>query len=237
MEITIICIAGLFAAALSTLTGFGSAMIMIPTLTLFINIKDAIIISAFFHFLNNLSKYLALRKHLEIKFFLNYGLASFMAVGIGALIFKTINVAWLVKIFAVFLIAFSIYSFLKPKFKIPERNSFLIGGGILSGLMTGLLGLGGAIRSMFLINTSMTKRAFIATTACIAIVNDIVRISVYSASGALKKEYYLYIIPFIAVSFIGVYLGKKILIKIPEIWVKRIVFSALFFVGIKMFVL
>lgn len=68
---------------------------------------------------------------------------------------------------------------LKPKcFVRPTKSSVLVGGG-LSGLLAGLIGLGGAIKSMFLTTFNLPKEVYVGTFALIAFVIDLVRIPTY----------------------------------------------------------
>lgn len=61
-------------------------------------------------------------------------------------------------------------------------------GGILSGFFGGLSGHQGAFRCAFLLQTGLTTNPFIATTAAIASLVDLTRLSVYGLSTLYIKE-------------------------------------------------
>ena len=82
-------------------------------------------------------------------------------------------------------------------------------GGALSGLLAGIIGVGGAVRSMFLISFGMPKEVYIATSALIALVIDCVRIPVYYSSIGLPYEPLLFL-SLILIAYIGVKIGKKL---------------------------
>jgi hypothetical protein len=87
---------------------------------------------------------------------------------------------------------------------------------------------------MGLISTKIKKEAYIATSAAIAVVVDITRISVYVFNSSLDARYYWYIAPLIVIAFLGTSLGVKLLIRLPETVVKRSVLILLILVGIRM---
>lgn len=87
---------------------------------------------------------------------------------------------------------------------------------------------------MVLVSTKIEKEVYIATSAAIAVVVDVSRISVYLASGSLEPQYYWYIVPLIAIAFIGTRVGIRLLKQLPRQVVKRAVLVLLMLVGLKM---
>jgi uncharacterized membrane protein YfcA len=95
------------------------------------------------------------------------------------------------------------------------RTNLYIGGGI-SGFLAGLVGTGGAIRGLVLSAFNLEKEIFIATSAMIDMGVDSTRAMVYVFNGYFKLEH-LILIPFlIIISFLGTYIGKIMVKKIPE---------------------
>ena len=94
--------------------------------------------------------------------------------------------------------------------------------------------MGSAIRSMFLISARLRKEGYVATSAAIAVIIDITRLSVYVFNGSLDIEYYWYIIPLIIIAFAGTTLGIKLLDKFSGMMVRRLVLIFLILVGINM---
>lgn len=235
MDFIFIIIIAFVAAMIATLTGFGSATILTPFVAMVIDIKAAIVLVAFFHFANNVSKFVLMRKSINLRLVLVYGIPSVISALIGAWIFASIDVDLITIFFSIFLISFSIYSLFRPKFHIPEKDIILTIGGLISGLTSGLIGVGGAIRSMFLISTFLKKEAYIATASAIAIMVDISRISVYISQGALYQSHIFWIIPLVVMAFLGVITGRRFLRRLHEEVVRKAVLVALLLVGIKMF--
>lgn len=119
MEELVLLIA-FIGAFVSTIAGFGSATILIPFISLIIDIKSAIVLTAIFHLANNLSKLGLMRKSVNSHLFIVYGLPSVVTALFGAWIFGRADTAIIGIMFAIFLIVFSIYSLNRPKFRIPS---------------------------------------------------------------------------------------------------------------------
>jgi len=234
MEIGFVLIIAFAAAMIATTTGFGSATILTPFVAMVIDIKAAIVLVAFFHFANNLSKFTLMRKSINLRLVFVYGLPSVISALVGAWIFGSIDVSLITIFFSIFLVTFSLYSLFRPKLRIPEKDSILAIGGLISGLTSGLIGVGGAVRSMFLISTFLKKEAYIATAAAIAIMVDVSRISMYVYRGALYQSHTFWIIPLVIVAFLGVFTGRRLLRRLNEATVRKWVLVALLLVGIKM---
>jgi hypothetical protein len=72
-------------------------------------------------------------------------------------------------------------------FIIKTHRSVVITGGGISGLITGLVGTGGALRATFLTGFNLEKTKYIATAVVIALGTDVPRIPVYLFQGFLLQ--------------------------------------------------
>jgi hypothetical protein len=201
MEQLLVGVAALVAAGLTFFSGFGLGTVLLPVFVLFMPTPAAIAGVAIVHLLNNLLKLGLVRKHVERRALLLFGLPAFAAAFMGALaldaldgleplgrtsagsidlVFTPANV-----VIGLLLVVLG----LQELFYAPRRGSvsdrFLPVGGALSGFIGGLSGLQGALRSAFLIRSGMGAAPFIATGAAIALLVDASRIAVYSARGLL----------------------------------------------------
>jgi uncharacterized membrane protein YfcA len=106
-------------------------------------------------------------------------------------------------------------------------------GGVLSGFFGGISGHQGAFRSAFLTKTDLTKDQFLGTSNAIALIIDVSRISVYSASlnftqlSGIKGV----LLTGIVFAFIGTYFGKKMIQKTTLNGIKRVVGICLLVLG------
>jgi uncharacterized membrane protein YfcA len=125
------------------------------------------------------------------------------------------------------------YSLLNPKFALKKTRTNAVVGGSASGLLAGLMGLGGAIRSTFLISFNLPKEAYVVTSAMIAVVIDLTRIPTYLMTKVVQESSYYFLIVFLIVSaYLGVRTGKVLLKRIKQDTFRSIVLGALLLVGI-----
>ncbi len=241
MEYILIPIVALLASALTFFSGFGLGTLLLPAFALFFPVDVAIALTAIVHFLNNGFKYFLVKKHINWKIALQFGLPALVFSFIGAFLLDKITHANILteytlndKIFqvtlmkiivAVLLIFFALFELI-PKLKnlqFPEK--YLPIGGVLSGFFGGLSGHQGALRSAFLTKVGLSKEAFIATGVIIACMIDLSRMSVYFTNISKVKDglnINLICIATLA-AFIGVYFGNKLVKKITINTIQKIV--------------
>lgn len=228
-------VASFFAAGCATLAGFGSSTLLIPIAIMFMPLRQAVFLVACFHLFNNIFKVKAFHAHIDRRIALLFGIPSILMSFAGAILISTLPVEAVKVSIAVFLLGFVIYSWARPHFKFSNNTPNAIIGGASSGFLAGLIGMGGAIRGMFLVAFDLPKTVYIGTSAIIAFVIDCVRVPTYIITGAVGDSSGLLLIPFLIISaFLGVRVGKRYLERIEQATFKRIVLAALFIVAIKL---
>lgn len=241
MEYILIPIVALLASALTFFSGFGLGTLLLPAFALFFPVDVAIALTAIVHFLNNAFKLLLVKKQINWKIALRFGLPALLFSFLGAFLLDKITNAnilteyslnnkvfqvTLMKIIVAFLLIFFALFELIPKLKnlqFPEK--YLPIGGVLSGSFGGLSGHQGALRSAFLTKVGLSKEAFIATGVIIACMIDVSRMSVYFTNISKVKDSLNFNLIFVATlaAFIGVYFGNKLVKKITINTIQKIV--------------
>ena len=241
MEYILIPIVALLASVLTFFSGFGLGTLLLPAFALFFPVDVAIALTAIVHFFNNAFKFILVKKHINWKITLQFGLPALLFSFLGAFLLDKITNAnilteyslnhkvfqiTLMKIIVAFLLIFFALFELIPKLKnlqFPEK--YLPIGGILSGFFGGLSGHQGALRSAFLTKVGLSKEAFIATGVIIACMIDVSRMSVYFTNISKVKDSLNFNLIFVATlaAFIGVYFGNKLVKKITINTIQKIV--------------
>lgn len=236
-DYAIFLVASFLAAAGATLAGFGSSALLIPVAFSFFDLRTAIFLVACFHLFNNLFKIRLFWEKIDFRTFFLFGIPSICFAFGGAALIAVLPLDLIGKILAVFLIVYAVYSLFKPRLAIKKSRWTAILGGSLSGFFAGLIGLGGAIRSSFLVVFDFPKEVYVATSAMIAVVIDLARIPTYILTGSIQASYELFLIPLLIVSaYFGVRLGKTLLGRIDQQTFRRIVAIALLLVSIKLLI-
>ncbi len=237
LEQGLFLVASYFAAVAATIAGFGSSTLLIPVAFVFMDIKTAVFVVAVFHLINNLFKIRMFWKQINFQIFVLFGIPSIFLAFTGAVLISILPVDVISKVLAAFLIIYAIYSFLKPKFSLKKSKIMAVIGGSLSGLLAGLIGLGGAVRGAFLLAFNLAKETYVGTSAMIATVIDLTRIPTYIVTKMVQDTSFYILIPFLIISaYFGVRTGKILLTKINQDTFRRIVAVALLLVGIKILI-
>src|SRR3989338_5592002 len=209
-------ISAFIAEIVGTMIGFGSSTLFLPLALFFVDFKTALILVAFFHIFGNLGRITFFRHGLDKRLLLIFGVPSIILTILGALLVNYIPQDLLKLCLGIFLLIFAIVSFIKPSFKFRASKKNAVIGGSVSGFLAGLIGTGGALRSVFLTSFNTRKNVYIATAAAIAIAVDITRIPIYFKSGFLEPKFYASLPILFVIAIAGSYLGKKIVDKIQQ---------------------
>ena len=225
----------LLTSVITLFTGFGVGTIMMPVMALFFDVKVAIFLAAIVHFFNNISRILLYRRNLRLDILLRFGVVSIAGAFLGSFAQLYLQSAWLKTGVGIFLCLFAMVSLLPFPIRWKFPPAVDVAGGFLSGLIGGLIGNQGAIRSLYLLNYRLDKQELIASAAMIAVVIDATRIPVYAVSnyGYLRENLTLMLLVILA-SIVGTMIGGRILPKVSYEFFRRIILVAVLGLGIMM---
>src|SRR3989344_5353070 len=217
-----------------TIAGFGSSTVFLPLALLFFDFKTALVLVALLHIFGNIGRISFFRHGLDKRILLIFGVPSVVLTLIGALLITYISQNTLKGILGMFLVIYAGISFWKENLKIkPSMLNSILGGG-LSGFLAGLIGTGGALRGAFLTAFGLPKERYIATAAAIALAVDATRIPVYLGQGFLPNRYYWYLPILFIVALAGAYTGRRIVERIGQKRLGKVVLMAILIAGIKL---
>ncbi|MDI9310379.1 MAG: sulfite exporter TauE/SafE family protein [Limnohabitans sp.] len=222
----------LLSEIVGTVGGFGSSMLFVPIAGYFLDFHSVLGVTALYHLSSNISKIYFFREGFDKKLVINMGITSVIFVIIGAFLSKYFPSRILEFFLAIFLIMLSVLLLIfRDKRMAPTKTNALLGG-TLSGFIAGLLGTGGAIRGVVLASYGLKTNVFIATSALIDLGIDASRSVVYSVNGFVHKDD-LYLIPILlVVSFLGTFIGKKIVNLLTEKQFQTSVLVLIFVTGV-----
>jgi uncharacterized membrane protein YfcA len=250
MEYVIIAIASVIASALTLFSGFGLGTMLLPVFALFFPVEVAIGMTAVVHFLNNIFKLIMLGRHADKTVVLRFGLPAIVSAFFGALLLVWFSELAPLYQYALagreyiiqpvqFIIGFLILGFViiesLPRIKqMAIDKKYLPFGGVVSGFFGGLSGHQGALRSMFLLKSGLSKESFIATGVVIASLVDFSRLIVYSSRfGAAFQEGYVSLLTVAVVAaFLGVFIANRLLQKVTMHGVQIIVSILLIIIAV-----
>lgn len=233
------------ASGLTLFSGFGLGTLLMPAFAVFFPVDVAVALTALVHFANNLFKFFLLGTKAHWPTVARFGLPAILAsfLGARALVwlselepiltygfagheFRVMPVKLVVAVLLIIFAGIELSSRLS-QVTFPQR--YLPLGGLLSGFFGGLSGNQGALRSVFLIKSGLSKEQFIATGVVVACMVDITRLMVYAkhfAQAGLSENSFL--VGFACVTaFLGAFVGSRLLEKVTIQTVQRIVAAML----------
>ncbi|MDR3561165.1 MAG: sulfite exporter TauE/SafE family protein [Negativicutes bacterium] len=225
----------LLASVVTLLTSFGVGTILLPAMTFFFDIKVAVFLVAIVHFFNNLSRVLIYRSAVDWSVIRRFGVISLIGAFLGSYLQMVLYSNWLKAGVGLFLAVYGLWQLAphSPRLKLPQ--SLDVAGGFFSGLLGGLIGNQGAIRSLYLLNYKLEKEELIASAALIAVIIDATRIPVYAVSmHSYLEDNALLVAVVVATAILGTKLGGRLLPKVSAEGFKRLVLAAVTVIGVLM---
>ena len=222
----------LVAEVIGTVGGFGSSVFFVPLGNFYFDFYSVLGLTAIFHLSSNLSKIFLFKKGLNKKLLIYLGVPSVLFVIIGGFLSKFLKTFALELVLGLFLVGFSALFLYKSKIVIQAKNKNAIIGGSLSGFSAGLLGTGGAIRGLTMAAFNLEKSVFIATSAFIDFMIDFSRTFVYYNNGYIHKHDLKYVPILLVIGLIASFLGKKILVYIPQSIFRKVSLAFILLIGI-----
>lgn len=203
MEQQLPIIAILFAASfLQGMTGFGSALVAVPLLTLFIDIKYAIPLSVLCSLSITLYLAIRLRSFLDRKKLIPLCLATVPGILVGVTFLIQVNSATIAVILGVMITAYGIYNLLiAPKRKMIHDGWVYIAG-FLSGAIGSAFSAGGPPVIIYTTLKNWDKDTIKATLTGFFLFNSVLIVFAHAATGVTTFRVlisFFYSLPFVLI--------------------------------------
>ena len=219
----LLAIVAALAGAISAVTGFGIGSLLTPLLALAVDIRLAVAAVAIPHVAGTALRFWLIDAPVDRGVFRTFGLTSAAGGLIGALMHGWAGSRWLTAVFGLLLLlaAASEVTGLARRMRFRGAGAWIAGA--VSGVLGGLVGNQGGIRSAALLGFDLPRTTFVATATAVALVIDGARLPVYLITQGRDLAA---IAGSIAVATAGVLagtlLGSRVLRWIPESAFRRV---------------
>jgi len=218
MEIVIIALTILIAYTLKAITGFGTSLIIVPVLSIFFDLKTAIMIAAIGDVVSNSILILKERKKITFPKLKTLALGLFLGTFLGVSMLNIIDANILRKFLAIFILVYVVSQFLN--FEIPinnekGKNFFGYIFGVIGGVCGGLFNTNGPAIFIYTNSIFKDKNIVRANMAILFLLDSIWRTSLYISEGNIDNKTILLfvtiVLPTLLIGLaIGIYLDKKV---------------------------
>jgi len=230
-------IASVAASMIAAVTGFGIGSLLTPILAIQVGTRLAVAAVAIPHFIGTIERFWILRRHVERRVLVGFGIASAIGGLAGALLQTLASNRILGVVFGVLLVLAGVSELTGWVTRVRWGLGAARVAGMLSGLLGGLVGNQGGIRSAAMLGFDVPKESFVATATAVALIVDGARLPVYLAT---QGHEILALAPQLGIAVVGVtigtILGSRLLTRIPQHAFRRVLAILLLALGTYMIV-
>jgi uncharacterized membrane protein YfcA len=228
---------GAVAYIISTLSGGGGALILLPILGFYFPTPSLAPVINLGNMIGRPARLILFWKHIEWKVVYYYVPSAILGALVGGLVFIQIEASWLQLLLGCFLIS-TIFQFRFGKKRISFKLSYwhFIPLGLVVSFLSTLFGATGAIMNPFYLNMGMLKEKMIATKTANSFLAGVAQIGTYTFLGALYGKLWIYGIVIGIGALIGNVIGKKLLAKMSDQLFLKMVLLIMLLSGIIMIV-
>jgi uncharacterized membrane protein YfcA len=220
------------AGAVAAVTGFGIGSLLTPVLALQVDTRLAVAAVSIPHVIGTALRLMLLHGGVDRRVLWSFGLTSAAGGLAGAALHGWASSRWLAVLFGALLLLAAASEVIGLAERMRLRGWVAWVAGAVSGMLGGLVGNQGGIRSAALLGFDLPKQTFVGTATAIGLFVDGARTPVYLAT---QHKEMIAIWPWIALATLGVVIGtvvgSRALRWIPEVWFRRVLAAILASLG------
>ncbi len=239
----ILFVAVIFACfTIQGITGFGSSILAVPFLAVFMDLKDVVVIVSLVSMEIAVLMTLISFRHVQIREFLKITTCLLLGLPLGIYMLNTLSTGYLEMILAVAIFVLGIYNLFDLHFRKEKvakiKTGFDLGGCtclFCAGVVHGVFAAGGPLVVVYGTNKFKTKESMRASFSALWVVINTVMLIINSSSGKITSvtiEKAAWAFPAVVASiFLGKWIGDRISQKV----FLTIIYAVLIFAGVFMF--
>lgn len=200
--------------------GFGFPMIATPALSLFLSVKDSVLMTLFPTL--SLNMRVVIKSGFVVDLFKQYWMLL-LSISIGCYIGTHLLVVYYTEFYKI-LLAFMTILYLKKEIlkfsfkdkieKYPKFNMILFG--LISGIVSGLVNVMIPVIIIYILELGLKKENFVGLMNLCFFSSKMTQIVVFGSLGNFSLAFFYIIIPMIAISLLGLSIGSKFRDRLDE---------------------
>ncbi|RZS96284.1 sulfite exporter TauE/SafE family protein [Cecembia calidifontis] len=235
MQIILVLLGAFVVFILSTLTGGGASLLLMPLVAWVVGVKAVAPVMAISIGMSSTSKVFFFRRYIDWKLFAWLFPSTIIGSILGARMFASLSSDYLQILIGLLLIS-TVFQWNKTE----KRTGWKVKAwhfapmGLVVSFLSGLIGGVGPLMNSAYLNYGMSKESLLGTRSANAILLHITKIISYAYFGYVTGEVVKYGLLIGVSSMIAVYFGKLILAKMSEMIFRKIVVASMVLSGILM---
>ena len=216
-SLIILFLIGALSFSISTITGGGGAMMLLPILNFWFGVKSTAPIINLAMTIGRPARLIIFWKHIDWRMSFYYIPSALIGVWFGSLIILNLPTEWFQVIVGLFLISTLFqYKYGKRKRSFTMKNSYFIPLGLIVGFLGTITGGLGPVLNPFYLNSGLEKEELIATKTANSFFVGIAQVLVYSQKDILTQSVTIDGIILGSGIIVGTLIGKKYLKRISS---------------------
>ena len=212
--IAVIILFGFFGQAVF---GFGGGLVTIPLISLLIGVKETVVLVSVFQFMMGLLIFKTHRTtNWQVAIPITVGMLIGVPVGIYSL--TSFSDTFLRRFLALFMLAFLARAQFFPAWRLGANSgkgwAFSIGS--IFGWLQGLLGSGGPVIVMYLMEVIPDKTSFRSTVIYAAFTSNFIRLGLSISTGLITAELLKIALPIVPLFLMVIYFGQRSFARLNE---------------------
>jgi hypothetical protein len=213
----VIGVAAFVTAVMGGVAGIGTAIAMIPVMTLAIGVHAAIPVVTVAVTLNNFGRIWANRRFLDYPVSLWFSLGAVPASVLGGIVFANAPAELLARGLGVFLIALVVYRHLPIGQGLSMPNVRLFAPvGAVQGFLSSIFGGAGPFGAHFFLAYGLYRNAFVGTAALATTSINFARGGTYASFALLGTDALVLGVGIGIVMVVGAYIGGRLVSRVPD---------------------
>lgn len=235
MQIFLVLLGAFVVFILSTLTGGGASLLLMPIVAWVVGVKAVAPVMAISIGMSSTSKVFFFWRYIDWKLFAWLFPSTIIGSILGARMFASLSSDYLQILIGLLLIS-TVFQWNKTE----KRTGWKVKAwhfapmGLVVSFLSGLIGGVGPLMNSAYLNYGMSKESLLGTRSANAILLHITKIISYAYFGYVTGEVIKYGLLIGVSSMIAVYFGKLILAKLSELIFRKIVVASMVLSGILM---
>ena len=214
-----------FAGVLRGFSGFGSAMVLAPTLAALYPLTEAVPLVVLLEVALSFQLLPGAVRQVVWREIGVMSAAALPGLGVGAWLLTVVPGQALRLALSVAIIAFLVLLALQVRRRGPATDGGLAGAGLLSGLANGASGVGGPPIVLYYLAGDGSSAALRATVICYFFAIDVVSAAIYGAQGLLTAKVAALTAVCLPASIVGVWLGSRLFDRASEQIYRRVAYG------------
>jgi uncharacterized membrane protein YfcA len=229
-----VCIIVFFAAFTQGLSGFGSVLLALPLLAIFLDIKTVIPLAALYGVSITILLLVQLRRHLEWRKIYPLLMGAALGIPVGVFLLKRLNRDVILWVLGVFLVAYSLYGLFFKSWRgnMRERWGYLFG--FFGGCLGGAFGASGPAVIVYTSLQAWSKDTIKVTLQGFFVFSGLMVVSAHAMSGVTTVTILRFFVISLPTLIFGTYIGSYCYGMIGEQWYRKVMFILLAFLGVFM---